>query len=183
MNEQMTIGDLMDTKIILKDELDEAEKKAKAYIQAKNKACFLIEDAKARYIKDKTRARSKKAAMEKDAILNSARFDKLKDYSRKNDILEAYGWDCITEKQCDELQELWDEREAIRNHVEDGRYTDMVTLALAEAWAHVEGLWDKEITEYEMMKKEFDKQRIDAENAAREWQRQQDEAYRKLTGG
>lgn len=171
---------MMDTKIILKSELDEAEKKAKEFIQAKNRACFLIEDAKARYIKDKTKARSKKAAMEKGAILNSSRFDKLKEYDRKDDILEAYGWDMITEKQCDELQALWDEREEIKNHVEDGRYTDMVTLALAEAWAYVEGLWDKEITEYETMKKEFNKQRIEAEDAAKEWQRQQDDAYRKL---
>ena len=87
------------SKIILLKDLEEAEKEAKKKQHAINKASALIEDAKARYIKEKTRARSKAAALEKDAALKSAKFNCLSEYERFDDIQEAYGYDMITEKE------------------------------------------------------------------------------------
>lgn len=76
----------MSEKLIFLGDLEKKEKEALEKQKAINKASFLINDAKARYIKEKTRARSKKAAQEKDAILNSGRFDKLNEYARFEDI-------------------------------------------------------------------------------------------------
>ena len=77
------------------------EKSATEKIKARNRAEALIKDATARYIKEKTRARSKKLAMEKDAAINAPRFAKLAEYDRRDDIREAYGMGYITEKQAE----------------------------------------------------------------------------------
>lgn len=184
MDKQMTINDLVpEVNIILASSAKEAEKIAKEKIGARNKAYALIGDAKARYIKDKTRARSKKATEEKDAILKSPRFEKLNDYDRKSDILEAYGWDMITEKERDELETLWDEREMIRNKTEDGIYKDLVTEALDAACFAIVDLWDDEIEKNEMIVRNFKKQRIEAEIERQEWLEKQNKIYRELTGG
>lgn len=184
MSEQMTINDLISAdKIILPQTAEEAEKTLKEKIQARNKAQALINDAKARYIKDKTRARSKKAAEEKDAILNSPRFDKLKEYERRQDIQESYGWDIIDEAERDKLEELWDEREAIRNKTVDGIYNDLVTDALYEAIKAIVDLWEDEIEKCEMTVKEYKEQRKQAEIEADEWMHRQNQAYLKLTKG
>ena len=82
------------------------EKSATEKIKARNRAEALIKDATARYIKEKTRARSKKLAMEKDAAINAPRFAKLAEYDRRDDIREAYGMGYITEKQADKLEDL-----------------------------------------------------------------------------
>lgn len=180
---QMTIGDITGEKIILAKEVEEAEKKAKKIIEARNKAGFIIEDAKARYIKDKTRARSKKAAMEKDAILNSGRFDALNDYDRFDDIQEAYGYDCITEKERDRLEELWEERERIKNHVEGGMYSDLVTQALQIAWIAVQDFMDEDVEAFYCLEKDFKKQKQEAEIQAQEWLDKQNRVYDKLMRG
>ena len=86
----------MTENIILLKEAEQAEKDRKRIVAARNKASHLIEDARARYIKEKTRAKSKKAALEKDAVLHSERFKVLDEYERFEDINEAYGFDCIT---------------------------------------------------------------------------------------
>ncbi len=135
--EQMNIGDILGVHMIMQKELDEAKKKADEIIKARNRACAVIEDAKKRYIKEKTRAKSKKAAEERDGILKSPRFDALYLYERKEDIQEAYGWDAITEAERDRLEALWEERENIKNHVEDGIYRDEVTKALNDAWGYL----------------------------------------------
>ncbi len=184
MSEQMTINDLISAdKIILPQTAEEAEKTLKEKIQARNKAQALINDAKARYIKEKTRARSKKAAEEKDAILNSPRFDKLKEYDRREDIQECYGWDMIDEAERDKLEALWDEREAIRNKTVDGIYNDLVTDALFEAIKAIVDLWEDEIEKCEMTVKEYKEQRKQAEIEAKEWMDRQNKAYMKLTKG
>ena len=59
-------------------DLDAAEKKRTALIKARNNACSAINDAQARYIKKKTGAKSRKLAMEKDALLSSPKYEKLK---------------------------------------------------------------------------------------------------------
>lgn len=169
--------------IILKDEAENAEKKAKALRQARNRARSLIEDAKARYIKDKTRARSKKAAIEKDEILKSPRFNKLADYDRREDIQDAYGCDILTESERDALEDLWDEREAIRNKTVDGIYKDDVTDALDFAIRFVNDLWECVIDDMETIAENFKKQQKQAEKEADAWRKHQDEVYRKLTEG
>ena len=135
----------MNEKIILLKEAEQAEKDRARIVKARNKASFLIEDAKARYIKEKTRAKSKKAALEKDAILQSDRFKALDDYDRFEDINEAYGYDCITEKERDRLEELWQEREQIRNSTTDGIYSDEVTEALHSAWIFLQDYKETEV--------------------------------------
>ena len=182
--EQMTISDFSAEKIILAEQAEEAEKTEKAKIQARNKAMALISDARARYIKDKTRARSKKAAEEKDAVLKSSHFAKLNDYERREDIQDAYGWDCISEKERDNLEALWDEREQIRNKVDDnGFYKDLVTDALREAYDVLVDLWEDEIERCQKIQKDFKEQRMKAENEAREWMDRQNAAYEKFVKG
>ncbi len=173
----------MSEKLIFLDDLEKKEKEALEKQKAINKASFLINDAKARYIKEKTRARSKKAAQEKDAILNSGRFDKLNEYARFEDIQESYGYDCITEKQRDELEALWEEREQIKKHIDNGVYEDLVTKALFEAWKHVQDLWRDEIDEAQDLRKRFDKQAKEADEAAQEWMDRQNAAYEKYVRG
>lgn len=183
MEEQMRITDPNGERIILPSEVEEREKLAKELKAAINRAGNLIEDARIRYTKEKTRARSKKAAQEKDAALQSPRFNVLKDYDRKEDIIEAYGWDIITEAECDRLEALWDEREAIQSHTEDGIYIDYVTKALGEAWVFIQGLWETEITEAEGLRRDFDRQQKKAEAELKAWRDRQDAAYRKMMNG
>lgn len=170
--------------IILRKELEEAEKLAKERQKAINNASALIDDAVARYVKKKTRAKSKKAAMEKGAALTSPRFNKLVDYDRREDIQNAYGYDCITAGERDRLEELWDEREEIRNSTtEDGIYSDLVTKAMHEAWIHIQDLWSEDITKYEAMKKAFDKQVDEADKAIAEFNAKVDADYKKFVEG
>ena len=121
----------MTDKIILKKEADQAISDKNKILKARNKASFIIEDAKARYIKSKTHARSKKLALEKDAVLSSAKFKVLEDYYRFEDIQESYGYDMISEKERDRLEMLWQEREEIRSKTTDGVYQDEVTEILS----------------------------------------------------
>ncbi len=145
-------------------QLEELEKEAQKKQKAINRASHLIEDAKARYIKEKTRVRSKKLALEKDAAINAKRFDVLSEYDSYEDIQEAYGCDCISSSERDRLEDLWEEREEIRNKSEDGIYKDLVTEALHEAWIYIQDLWGDEIDQAKVLRKEFEKEI--AENAA-----------------
>jgi len=130
---------------VTQKDIEDAKNEAREKIKARNKAMALIEDAKARYIKEKTKARSKKAALEKDALLSSPKFKDLELYEKRQDIIEAYGFDCITMEESDRLEALWDEREAIRNRVEDGLYQDDVTRALHEAYMTCVDLYEDRI--------------------------------------
>ena len=153
--------------IISIKEAKAAEKTANSLKQARNRACYLIEDAKARYIKEKTRARSKKIALEKDAIINSDKYAVLKDYDRREDIQEAYGCDCFDENVRDRLEELWDEREDIKNRTVYGFYEDKVTQALKQAWLAIADLWEEDIEQAEIIQKAFQlQQQASAENIA-----------------
>lgn len=159
MSNQMNLADFMGEKFISEKDIEKAEQEAKKRIEARNRASSIIEDAKNRYIKEKTRARSKKAAAERDAILSSDRFKALDEYDRFEDINEAYGWDGITEAQRDKLEDLWNERENIRNHTEDGFYKDLVTEALGEAWIYLQDLWEDEVEKAKIMRDKFENAR------------------------
>ena len=143
--------------ISIKD-VDKAREQRDADAKANNKACYLIRDAKARYIKEKTRAKSKKAALEKDAALASPRFNCLAEYERRSDIIEAYGCDYITASECDRLEALWDEREEIMNHVEDGEYVDAVTKLLYKAEIYLIGILDEQIDAFDKIKFAYEQQ-------------------------
>ena len=82
MNDQMTFTTEEGEKIILAEEVEKKEKAAAEYLKARSRARAAIKDAKLRYIKEKTRARSKKAAEERDEILNSPRFKVLEQFDR-----------------------------------------------------------------------------------------------------
>lgn len=164
-------------------EMEEKEKQAKEYQKAINRASSLIDDARARYIKEKTRARSKKAAMEKDAALKAPRFDVLKDYDRFEDIQEAYGCDCFGEAERDRLEDLWKEREEIQNKTEDGFYSDLVTKALHEAWVYIQDLWIDEIDAAAIMRHDWEKEKAQAEEEYKRVERERNEAYERLVKG
>ncbi len=138
-------------------EYEKEQKNAEKLIKTRNKACALISDAQARYVKEKTRARSKKAAMEKDALLNSPRYKCLNIYNKKEEIQDDYGYDAITESERDRLEELWDEREEVRHKKDDaGFYKDEVTEALNEAYVHIADIWESEIEKSRAKIKEFE---------------------------
>ena len=139
------------------------EKSANEKIKARNRAELLIKDAIARYIKEKTRARSKKLAMERDAAVNSPRFAKLEEFDRKDDIREAYGIGVLTESQADKLEDLWEEREHLKSMSVDGVYADLVTECLVQAKLFVAELFDDEIADYERAKREYDKEQAKAQ--------------------
>ena len=166
--------------IILPKEVEKQEKRAREYQAAINRAQALIKDAKARYIKEKTRARSRKAALERDADLLSPRFRCLEIYDRFEDIQEDYGFDGITAAERDRLEDLWKEREEIKNHRDDnGVYSDLVTKALWEAEKAVLDMWDEEIEDAEVLRNRFEKQQKEAEEERAEWFRKQEESMRR----
>jgi hypothetical protein len=157
----------------------EIEKSAKEKMMARNRAASAIEDALARYIKTKTRAKSRKAALEKDAAINSQRFAKLSTYERREDIQEAFGWGIVTESERDRLEDLWDERESIKTASIDGVYSDLTTQCLEKARHYVLGLFEDEISDYDDTKRAWDKQLAQFE----EEKRQRQEEYKKWKNG
>ena len=172
----------VDSFVFIKD-VEEAEKQAKEYQKAINRAQSLIRDAKARYIKTKTRARSKKAAEERNAYLQAPKFKAIELYERREDIQDDYGWGVISEAERDRFEELWDEREEIKNKTgEDGIYRDLVTQALEEAENTIIDLWTDEISEAEYLRKKLDKQKEKAEADYAEWKKKEDAAYKKIMG-
>lgn len=84
--------------LITKKDVEKAESERKKLIAASNRAEKLIKDATARYIKEKTKAKSKAAAIEKDAALHSPHFKALEGYDRRSDIQDSYGFGVIDEK-------------------------------------------------------------------------------------
>ena len=172
MDGQTSIVDFLpegEKKFILAEDLEKAEKDSKEKIKSRKRAQAIIRDAVARYVKEKTRARSKKAAQERDEILKSPRFDRLKEYERFEDIQECYVWDIITEKERDELEALWMERDELKNHTDDsGLYRDLVTKALGQAEIFLMDLWEEDIQKAEAMRKQFDEEMREADE---EWQK------------
>lgn len=106
-----------------------------------NRAIRLIDDALDRYRKEKTRAKSRKATRDKETALASPRYKCLEDYDRYEDIAEYYGCGGITSSERDRLEELWEEREEIRNKAVDGIYEDEVTKLLKKA---IDAIYDSE---------------------------------------
>ena len=152
---------------IAESDYNSRKKEYEKIVKARNNAVAILQDAKARYIKKKTGARSKKAAMEKDTALNAPRFQKLADYDRREDIQEAYGFDYLTESERDKLEDLWDEREAIREKVTDGVYSDYVTQILDELELKALDFMAEEAAAFEAMDFKFQKQQKELEEESR----------------
>lgn len=181
MNDQMTFTTITGEQYILPEEVEKKEKAATEYLKARNRARSILKDAKLRYIKEKTRARSKKAAEERDEILKSPRFKALDIYDRFEDIQESYGWDWISEAERDRLEALWEEREKIRKQTDNGIYSDLVTEALDRADSAVFALWQDEIDEGEYIRREFDKQQKQINEEVEAWMKRQEESMRRAT--
>lgn len=158
--------------MIYEKDYNDQKKSAEALIAARTKATWLVDDAKARYIKEKTKVRSKKTALEKDAAIHAKRFDCLADFESKEDIHEYYGMGCITESRCDYLMDLWDEREAIKEASVDGVYADHVTACLDAARLAVQGMFEDDISEFDVLKREYAKQKKEQEEAERQMHRE-----------
>ncbi len=159
--------------MVTKKEYEDALNTVTSLLKARNRALNIIDDGKARYVKEKTRARSKKAAAERDALLNAAKFSCLNMYDRKNDISEAYGCGCISETDMDRLEALWDEREYIKENLDDnGLFQDNVTEALKTAYIHISDIWEKEIEDARQIIKEYEASKCNLEKI--------DENYKKL---
>jgi hypothetical protein len=171
---------MIDVKYMDGEQFNKLQKEADAKRAARNRASWYIKDALARYVKEKTRSRSKKAAMEKDAAVKGPRFAKLADYDRREDISEAYGYGCITAGQMDQLEALWDEREELKKHTdESGMYSDAVTECLNSAISHVEGLYEDELAEFDETAVAWRKHLDELEEASR----QRQEEYRRWKNG
>lgn len=181
MNDQMTFTTITGEQYILPEEVEKKEKAATEYSKARNRARSILKDAKLRYIKEKTRARSKKAAEERDEILKSPRFKALEIYDRFEDIQESYGWDWISEAERDRLEALWEEREKIRKQTDNGIYSDLVTEALDKASSFIFDLWQDEIDEGEDLRRKFDKQQKEINEEVEAWMKRQEESMRRAT--
>ena len=136
--------------------ITDAEKDAKRIITARHKAEALINDAMARYVKGKTRAKSKAIAQEKDALLNSAKFEPLTDYEKFTDIQDYYGAGGLSESEFDKLTDLWEEREAIKENIVDGKYSDDVTKILEQAIISIRDYGEDIVERFEMQKHELE---------------------------
>jgi len=81
-----------------------------------------INDAIARYRKDKTKSRSKAKAADP--------FVDLADYTSKEDIQESFGWGFISERERDRLWNLWDLREQSKSKTElEDRVVELLQVA------------------------------------------------------
>lgn len=113
-----------------------------------------VRDAIARYRKDKTRSRSKAKAEDP--------FVDLAEYTSRQDIQEAFGWDLISEKEMDRLWNLWDLREQSKSKK---ALDDRVTMMLEAALNSIGSMFLDEVLDY---KAKRSKMRHEAERVARE---------------
>lgn len=120
----------------------------------------LIADCLARYKKKMLHARSKKQAED------LSMFAELADYNRKEEIQEAFGWDFITEKQMEHLNDLWDARENVIAN--KGRYADRVTQILESAMANCGDVFADTLEEYDGLVRRDNEDRIRIERENRE---------------
>lgn len=124
----------------------------------------IIADGQTRYIKQRLRLRSRKAAVENP-------FADLGGYNSKRDIHDAYGWEIITEAEMDRLNALWDAREASLSS--SGKYEDRVTQMLERALNAIGDEYIDQLSNFQELKRrmEAEAERIAQENRQRDWER------------
>lgn len=116
---------MLEYRITPSSKYKEKERETRAIRRDIATACSIITDGILHYKKKKLHARSRKQ------IENLSVFDELNNYRSKNDIMDAYGWECISESQMYRLVELWDAREEYING--QGKFSDWVTEMLEQA--------------------------------------------------
>lgn len=116
----------------------------------------IINDAMQRYIKKKLNARNKKQAADMELM-----FADLADYKSEDEILDAYGYDCITEKEYDRLIDLWRKREKFVD--ESGKFSDRVTELVQAAMNSVGEQYYDFLAETEDAEREAKKRQIEIE--------------------
>lgn len=119
-------------------------------------ARVIIKDAMLRYVKKKLNARTKRQAADMELM-----FADLADYKSENEIVDAYGYDLITEKEYNRLIDLWRAREKFVD--ENGKYSDRVTELIQMAMKSVGDQYYDFITETEEAEQEKRKRQIEIE--------------------
>ena len=108
------------------------------------KAKEYISKTKQRYMKDKLKKKTMAAVAEEDP------FKELEEWSSREDIRDAYGYDAITEKEMDRLMELWDLREQQKEQNRGKpEYEDRITIMLDWAMNHLQGAFRDRLAELE----------------------------------
>lgn len=124
----------------------------------------IIADGQVRYIKQRLRLRSRKAAVENP-------FADLDGYNSKRDIQDAYGWELISEAEMDRLNVLWAAREASLST--SGKYEDRVTQMLERALNVIVDEYIDQLADFQELERriEAEAERIAKENQQRNWER------------
>lgn len=124
-----------------------------------------LTDALARYRKDKTKAKSKKAAQENPGA-------ELEGYTSLEQIRDDYGWEIITEEKMYRLMELWELRETQAK--KDTVYHDRVTDMLEKAAAALGEEYQDKLFDYEQRQAAIEREAeaVARENNERTWQRE-----------
>lgn len=100
----------------------------------------------------------KLGARNKQQVEDLSMFDDLKDYAKRSEIQEAYGWDVITGKERDRLEELWDRREEMEEGKKrGGGYFDEVVRELEKAKLSIQDSYIEEIIVLENIMREIEK--------------------------
>ena len=105
------------------------------------KAYSIIKDGLTRYKKKMLHAKNKKQTDD------MSMFAELDGYESKNDIQEAYGWDSITLKQMERLNDLWDACEIVL--MNQGKFADRVTEILERAMANCGDIFSDALADFD----------------------------------
>jgi hypothetical protein len=85
-------------------------------------------------------------------------FDELKDYAKRSEILEAYGWEVISDGDRYRLEGLWDMREELEaGKKRSGGYLDEVVRELKKAKLSIQCNYIEELIVLENIMKEIEK--------------------------
>lgn len=100
----------------------------------------LVQETLRTYKKKKLKAKSKKDAEDLAKL-----FEPLNDYRSTNGIMDAYGWESITEKEKDRLLEMWERREQLTHGGQkfEDRVSDMMEKAIRNMGEQYEELLEE----------------------------------------
>ena len=125
----------------------------------------IIADGLLRYKKKMLHARNRKQ------VEDMSMFTELDDYGSKRDIQDAYGWELISSKTMDRLNDLWDAREQVIAN--QGRFADRVTQMLEHAMGNCGDTYADTLEEFDevVRRDKDDRARIERENSINTYNR------------
>jgi len=128
-------------------------------------ACGIIRDGLTRYKKKMLYAKSKQQT--EDLSI----FAELDGYENKGEIQDAYGWNMISNKQMERLNDLWDAREQVISN--QGKFSDRVTEMLEHAMANCGDMFSDVLDEFDELVRCDDnlKSQIERENRTNNYTR------------